>query len=157
MPLDPHRLSAIAEAHPTIAGKVRALAGEGATRREIADHLGRSYQQVRQVLVETERRRGTRSIAATLVGPEAPDRSGSGRFRLGVGPDGRVRLPPDVMDQLGIRPGSALTGQMVAGELVLTGPAEGLRRAQELVQRRIPVSIDLSEELLAGRRRDAGE
>ena len=50
MPEDPERLAAIAAQHATVADKIRALAGAGVARADIARFLGKRYQHVRNVL-----------------------------------------------------------------------------------------------------------
>ncbi len=47
---DPEHLAAIAARHATVADKIRALAGAGVARADIARFLGKRYQHVRNVL-----------------------------------------------------------------------------------------------------------
>ena len=47
---DPDRLRALAAPHATVADKIRALAGAGVARADIARFLGKRYQHVRNVL-----------------------------------------------------------------------------------------------------------
>ncbi len=47
---DADRLARVAAPHATVAGKIRALAGAGVPRADIARFLGKRYQHVRNVL-----------------------------------------------------------------------------------------------------------
>lgn len=146
----------------TISDKIRQLHARGYSRRQIADLIGRSYQQVRQVLVEDERR------AARRPAPAAPDRARppglaeadtafiGGLYRLEVEADGVLRLPPALRQALDARAGSILVGQLEDDRLVILSSRAAARRAQSLV---LSLNLDpdrrLSEELIEDRRREA--
>lgn len=160
--MDRAQLQAVAAGETTISNKVRALARHGASRREIADLLGRSYQQVRQVLVEDERRQGLRRFPP---GPELEPGSTpivqaqasvqlEGIFRMLLDAEGRLKVPDEVAAAVGVRPGGVVIGRMQDGELVLSGPGTAMRKAQELVRSLIPQDVSLADELVADRRRE---
>lgn len=69
----------IASNHVTISDKIRALNGAGYSRADIAKHLGRRYQQVRNVLKQDEIRAavGCSAGVAQAVSPvDAPSANG---------------------------------------------------------------------------------
>lgn len=149
----------------TVSDRIRALAGTGASRSEIADFLGKRYQHVRQVLVEDERRRGARSPSKATAVETTPDvsrrtdagQSVGGPFRLFVDPDGRVTLPAEVVRELGVTAGGVAVGRMQDGELMIQSAEAAMRKARALVRSIVPPDVSLAEQLLAGRRREAGE
>ncbi|MHB8571522.1 MAG: AbrB/MazE/SpoVT family DNA-binding domain-containing protein [Candidatus Dormibacteria bacterium] len=74
-----------------------------------------------------------------------------------VGPAGRLVIPASVRKRLGIEVGSQVVlTEAPNGDIVLTTPAQSLRRLQELVRERVPGGISLVDELLAERRAEAG-
>lgn len=171
---DPH---AIAASNLSISDKIRRLAAGGLSRRQIADHIGRSYQQVRQVLVEDERRAGRRRPSApsaplrepeALAGVAEPGRRfegaqasadvedrGGGAYRLAVREDGSVVLPPAVRAALGIdAPGAALA-RLEGAEFKLIGPATALKRIQDMLRPYAQEGVSWVDELIADRRREA--
>jgi bifunctional DNA-binding transcriptional regulator/antitoxin component of YhaV-PrlF toxin-antitoxin module len=153
------------EGKVTVSDKIRALAAAGASRSEIANYLGRSYQHVRQVLVEDERRRGVRVRPATPAKTpaeqpgrfEEPGLVASGPFRLTVDSEGRLVLPASALAMIGLRPGGAAVARLQDGELVLSRAEAAMQRARALVRSVVPRGISLADELLADRRRDANE
>src|SRR5579872_2794456 len=112
---DTERLGAIAARHATVADKIRALAGAGVARADIARFLGKRYQHVRNVLEDDAQS----SAGAYVVGradlggvreapsgfeegpaePYAVD-AGVAVLRLPVRDDGALVLPPMALQAL---------------------------------------------------------
>lgn len=158
-------MQSVVEGKVTISDKIRALAAVGASRSEIADFLGRSYQHVRQVLVEDERRRGARP-RSVLPGKaksepprpaEQPEGASGSPFRLTVDCDGRLLLPAQALGQIGIRPGEVAVGRLQDGELIVSSAESAMHRARALVRSIVPPGVSLADELLADRRSEACE
>lgn len=81
----------------------------------------------------------------------APSNDG-GRFK--IGPGGRVVIPADVRQALGVVEGDTLLATLVDGELRLQSPKLALCRAQAMVRAAIPAGVSLVDDLLAERRRE---
>ena len=162
MPSDLASLHRAADSEVTISNKIRALAKIGASRREIADFVGRSYQQVRQVLVEDERRRGAGRSGRPPGQPDHPpvqpsqDRAEpppfGGAFRANVDANGRLILPEAALSALGLSGHSVVIGRIEEGEVTLIGAERAMRRAQALVRSLVPESASLADQLVADRR-----
>ena len=69
--------------------------------------------------------------------------------------DGAVVIPEELRDALGIRPGDRVLLVIEDGELRVFTPAQGIKRAQELVRRYVPEGVSLVDELIAERRAEA--
>ena len=161
-------MAAIAERHSTISGKIRALGAAGYARADIARFLGRSYQQVRQVLVaeETRRDRQKADVASSNPGPnsaemsqpsvgETPISAAPAVFRMVVEPDGRLAVPAVALATMNVQPGDVVIGRIEGNELVLSDGQTAMRRVQEMVRSLIPGEDSLADELIADRRREA--
>lgn len=74
--------------------------------------------------------------------------------KLKVGPGGRVLIPANMRERLGVVEGDALMASLEGGELRLITLAESVRRAQAIVRSRVPAGVSLVDELLADRRRE---
>ena len=141
----------------TVSDKIRALAAAGYSRAEIARILGKRYQHVRNVL------EGDKLKAPAQ--PQASDRRGMVRsageglrvgdfVRLPIGPEGAVRLPPDLLEALNLRAGGVLLGELEGDVLTVMSPKESLRRAKANIPAWRPGEPMWSEELIAERRRE---
>jgi hypothetical protein len=144
----------------SLADKIRRLSALGHSRSRIADLVGRSYQQVRQVLVEDERR-ARRVAEESKVGAGGAAASGVAQasppfeeiWRLEVEADGVVRLPLPVQAALGVGPGSMVICELEGGGFRLLGPTAALERARSYLTRLPPPGDrSLSQELIADRR-----
>src|SRR5476649_533140 len=131
---DPERLGVIAARYATVADKIRALAGAGVPRADIARFLGKRYQHVRNVLEGDAQSGAASRIAVGDPNLEAPanyvlgkaelsgvgegpqpfdreddeayvERRGKEVFWLEVKPDGNLPLPPELVELLDARPG----------------------------------------------------
>jgi AbrB family looped-hinge helix DNA binding protein len=73
-----------------------------------------------------------------------------------MGDGGRLVIPAEFRRELGLLPGALVViSEMEDGDLRVSTPAAGLRRAQDLVRRYVPAGDSLVEELLAERRQEA--
>ena len=162
---DPVAAKAIVASDRTISDKIRALAGDGWSRSEIADLVHRSYQQVRQVLVEDERRAARAFGPPPFVQPDVDASSSDGmaeealRFgavwRLRLEPDGAVRLPSAVQAALGVRPGGVLICELEGDCLRILGPRAAWERVRARLKLPAASERDLVAELIAERRAEA--
>jgi bifunctional DNA-binding transcriptional regulator/antitoxin component of YhaV-PrlF toxin-antitoxin module len=64
-------------------------------------------------------------------------------------------IPPEYRKALGLCEGDTLILRLADGQIQLFTPAEGVKRAQELVSRAIPAERSLVDELIAERRAEA--
>jgi bifunctional DNA-binding transcriptional regulator/antitoxin component of YhaV-PrlF toxin-antitoxin module len=140
---------------PTTAAKIRALAGRGHARAEIAHALGIRYQQVRNVLVRAEAKAAEAKAAETKADdiaalPRVPGK----RAKVRVGPDRRVVLPAELSDALGLQPGAVLFARAGDDEILLLTREAVTRRVQALAREFVPEGVSLVDELLEDRRRE---
>jgi hypothetical protein len=161
------RLARIAAPHATVADKIRALAGAGVPRAEIARFLGKRYQHVRNVLEDDAQNRGGYVLGRADVSgvrppgleeaaaePYAVD-AGVAVLRLPVGKDGAVALPPMALQALGLKPGAVAIAELEADRLVIFSVAESVRRVQAMVRELIPGNHSLADALIAERRAES--
>jgi AbrB family looped-hinge helix DNA binding protein len=72
-----------------------------------------------------------------------------------MGPDGRIVIPSQFREALGLKEGDTFLVSLADGEIhLLTIPA-AVRKAQAIVRKFVPEGISLVDELLAERRREA--
>jgi hypothetical protein len=155
---------AILASDRSISDKIRALAADGWSRSEIADLVSRSYQQVRQVLVEDERRAGRAagpSPGAPAAAAPPPDGVAEeslpfgAALRLKLEPDGVLRLPSAVQAALGVRPGSVLVCELEGETVRILGPRAAWERLRSRLNLPLAAERDLVAELIAERRTEA--
>jgi hypothetical protein len=165
------RLARIAEPHATVAGKIRALAGAGVTRADIARFLGKRYQHVRNVLEDDAQSGGSGYVVGradvSAVRPEHPPGleeaaaepyaidAGVAVLRVPVRADGALALPPMALQALGLRPGAVAVAELEADRVVIFSVDESVRRMQAMVRDLIPGDHSLAESLMAERRAEA--
>jgi len=138
---------------PTKSAKIRALHVAGYSRTEIADFLNVRYQHVRNVLVNDARVAGSQNVAT----PRA-DRAGgdSPQFtNIRIGPDGRIMIPAEFREALGLKDGDTLLASLHDGELRLLTISAAVRKAQSIIRRFVPEGVSLVNELIADRRRES--
>jgi AbrB family looped-hinge helix DNA binding protein len=68
---------------------------------------------------------------------------------------GRVVMPVEIRQALGLKEGDAVLWSLVDGEARVTSRAQRLRQAQALVRRHVPAGVSLADELIAERRQEA--
>jgi hypothetical protein len=165
MTQDTERLSAIVRPHATVADKIRALAGAGVPRADIARFLGKRYQHVRNVLEDDAQSGGYVLGKVDLSGVreeprpfERPadaayiERRSATAFWLEVKPDGSLPLPKEIADVLEAEPGRRVFAEINDGRLTLMSGEAAMDEARAMVRRIIPPEVDLVESLLADRR-----
>jgi bifunctional DNA-binding transcriptional regulator/antitoxin component of YhaV-PrlF toxin-antitoxin module len=76
-------------------------------------------------------------------------------FDLPLREGGRVLIPQDLRERLGVKEGDILVGEFVDGQLTLMSRDTAVRKAQDLVRRYVPEGVSLVDELIAERRAEA--
>jgi hypothetical protein len=161
MSLTLDRMTEIVRPFTTVSDKIRALDAAGAPRAEIARFLGKRYQHVRNVLVESppkERYTVGRVEFADVREAPAPAfamDSDTSIVRLAIGQDGTVQMPAAVLEALGLKPGGIAIGELRADRLTVLSVSESIRRVQQMVRELIPGNHSLVDELIEDRRREA--
>ena len=79
------------------------------------------------------------------------------RYRTKVGPGGRVVIPAELRRALEIEIGDEVILYSEDGELRLYTHAMAIERAQQLVRKYVPEGVNLADELIADRRREAAQ
>ena len=74
-----------------------------------------------------------------------------------LGAAGRLVIPARFRAALGIKPGDRLNVELHGQEVRMYSYQEGIRRARELVRKYIPDDVNLADELIEDRRREAAE
>jgi AbrB family looped-hinge helix DNA binding protein len=77
------------------------------------------------------------------------------RTRVQVGEKGRIVIPVDMREALGIKPGDTVDISVKDYEVRISTMQSRLRRAQESVRSYVPVGVSLADELSAERREAA--
>jgi AbrB family looped-hinge helix DNA binding protein len=77
------------------------------------------------------------------------------RARTRVGEKGRIVIPAEMREALGLTAGGVLDLRVVDGELRISTRESRLRRAQEWVRQVVPPGVSLADELSAERREAA--
>jgi AbrB family looped-hinge helix DNA binding protein len=77
------------------------------------------------------------------------------RARTRVGEKGRIVIPAEMREALGMDAGGVLDLRVVDGELRISTMESRLRRAQEWVKQVVPSGVSLADELIAERREAA--
>jgi AbrB family looped-hinge helix DNA binding protein len=68
---------------------------------------------------------------------------------------GRVVMPAEIRQALGLKEGDAVLWSLVDGEARVTSRAQRIRQAQALVRQHVPAGLSLVDELIAERRQEA--
>jgi hypothetical protein len=166
---DQDRLRAIAAPHATVADKIRALAGAGVARADIARFLGKRYQHVRNVL-EGDAQSGSTGggyvlgkvdLSGVREGPRPFERDedeayierrGKDVFWLEVKPDGSLPMPPELAELLEATPGRRVFVEVKDGRLTMMSGMAAMDEACAIVRKYIPADVNLSEGLIEDRR-----
>jgi hypothetical protein len=162
---DTGRLAKIAAPHATVSDKIRALAGAGVPRADIARFLGKRYQHVRNVLEGDAQSgsggyvlgradlSGTRPAATGVeeaAEPYVMD-AGVAVLRLPVRDDGSVVLPSMALAALGLRPGGVAIAELEGDKLTVFSVSESIKRVQAMVRDLLPGGRSLVDEFIAER------
>ncbi len=68
---------------------------------------------------------------------------------------GRLLVPAELRESLGLRPGSSVVLRVENGELRIVSQREVLRRIQEMLRPLVPDGVNLVDEFIAERRAEA--
>jgi AbrB family looped-hinge helix DNA binding protein len=68
---------------------------------------------------------------------------------------GRVGIPVEIREALGLKEGDAVLWELMDGEARITTRLQRIRRAQALVRKHVAKDISLADELIAERRLEA--
>ena len=68
---------------------------------------------------------------------------------------GRVAIPADVRQALGLTRGAAVVLRVDDGAVVIAGLPAAVRRFQAAVRNKVPAGVSLADELIADRRAEA--
>lgn len=148
-------MQVLTEALATKSAKIRALDAAGYSRSEIAKFLNIRYQHVRNVLVQPPPK---------ALGRAASDRPGSDSsaaeredMKVQVGPGGRIVIPANVREAMGVGEGTVLYARLENGEFTLSTPDAVVKRVQAALRQYLPEGVSLVDELIADRRREAAK
>jgi antitoxin component of MazEF toxin-antitoxin module len=145
----------------TKSDKIRALGRAGYTRSQIAKFLDIKYQFAWNVLDDDARLGARRASAAGEMAEAsrpfdtAPRDNAHSARKIVLGKDGVVQLPRAVLDAAGLHDGDALLVRFDEDGIQLYTPAAATRRVRALVREHIPEGVNLADELVAERRREA--
>ena len=172
MPDEAERLARIAEPHATVAGKIRALAGAGVPRADIARFLGKRYQHVRNVL-EDDAQSGSSAGSGYVLGKadlsgvrdearpferESKDndayieRRSPTAFWIEVRPDGTLPLPSEIAAVLGGKPGERVFAEIKEGRVMIMSGDAAEAEADAIIAKYIKPGTRGSDALLEDRR-----
>jgi AbrB family looped-hinge helix DNA binding protein len=70
---------------------------------------------------------------------------------------GRVVIPAPVRNALGFARGDEIVLRVENDEVVITGVSDAVKRFQAAVRRHVPADVSLAGELIADRRKTAGD
>ncbi len=91
-----------------------------------------------------------------LPAPETlPD--GTTRYFLVLGPKGRVLLPVDLREAMGLQEGDVITGWLKDGEIRMHSHRHGLRKLQGEASSKAATGVYASDELISERRAEAAK
>ena len=143
----------VASSTASVSDKIRALDAAGYPRAEIAKLLGKRYQHVRNVLEGDKLSRPQGPPSPETGGVAEPSSTFGGVHRLAIAGDGAVRLPPEVLAALGLRPGGVVISLLEGDRLVVLSTEAAWRRVQALAAPYVRPGEKLaSEELIEERR-----
>jgi hypothetical protein len=157
-PLSPE-VAHLLEGKTTVAAKIRALAGAGYPRADIARMLGKRYQHVRNVLEEPREAKAAAGftsggVAEGDVGAFVHDKPKT--YRLEVR-NGSVTVPPEVLVALGAGPNGVIIAELDGEFFKIISISESVRRIQERLRPYWRPGVSVVDELIADRRREAAE
>ena len=149
----------VAASNATVSDKIRAMDAAGYSRAEIAKHLDKRYQHVRNVLEGDKLSRTSRqatSLPEPIAGVGEPAQAFHGVQRLALDADGSIRLPPALQAMLGVRPGGVLIAELEPDRLVILSHQANMAKLDVLMEpyrwRGGPL---VSDQLIAERRAEA--
>jgi hypothetical protein len=146
----------------TKTAKMRALRAAGASRSEIAKFLGVTYQRVRNVEKDDERKGGASAArsnpASAAFGESAPQPFSvepNEIVHFETQPDGSLVVPRAVLAANGFAPAERVTLVPEGdGRIRILSSMESIREAQEIVRRYSTPGVSLVDELFKMRREE---
>lgn len=140
----------------TKSDKIRALAREGAATADIARYLGIRYQHARNVLVSSglhvrrdEQGAGdTQTDAAVSAGPVA---------WVKLDALGRLQIPAGLLKVAGLAGDEPVYVSASEEGIEILSRRAALKRAHDIARQFVPEGVSLADELIAERRREAGQ
>jgi bifunctional DNA-binding transcriptional regulator/antitoxin component of YhaV-PrlF toxin-antitoxin module len=145
--IDRARMAKLSKRHETKSAKIRALSEAGYSRVEIAEFLEIRYQHVRNVLVQSAKKKPT-------VESEAAREGIRNRMRLKFDAAGRILIPSAVREAMNVGENGAILAWLEKGELRLVSQKAALQEIEELA-RELRTKGNLADELIAERREEA--
>lgn len=139
-------MEAVSAGLPTKSAKIRALAGAGFERADIARFLNIRYQHVRNVLEDEARKQGVPLKQETRPGD---------KVRIQVSANGRMVIPAEFRQFLDIDEGTTLTVELTQNGLVLAPIQAELKGLHEALSPYLDDSVSLADELIKERRKEA--
>ena len=76
-------------------------------------------------------------------------------FKTKITEDGRVVIPPEDLQELGLQPGDKVIMQLKDSQIIIFTPDRAIKRAQALVCSYVPDGRSLADELIAERREES--
>ena len=76
-------------------------------------------------------------------------------FKTKITEDGRVVIPPEYLQELGLQPEDKVIMQLKDSEIIIFTPDRAIERAQNLVRSYVPDGRSLADELIAERRQES--
>jgi len=76
-------------------------------------------------------------------------------FKTKITEDGRVVIPPEYLQELGLQPEDKIIMQLKESEIIIFPPDRAIERAQAWVRSFIPEGHSLVDELIAERREES--
>jgi AbrB family looped-hinge helix DNA binding protein len=77
------------------------------------------------------------------------------QLRTKLGEKGRLVIPAEIREALGMKPGDTINLRVEDHELRISTRRERIRRAQERIRKFVPAGVSLADELSAERREAA--
>lgn len=75
--------------------------------------------------------------------------------KVSVDKQGRMVIPAEMRERMGIADGGVVTLELVEDELKVVSPMQAIRTLQRIVRENVPPGVSLVDEFLAARRREA--
>jgi len=134
---------------PGPSAKIRALAAAGVRTAEIARFLNIRYQHAYNVI-----RQSKASDAGPVQDAGEEQDAPKGQY-VEVGPAGRITIPTTLLSGIGAKEGDRVFLRPVGGKLQIMSKSTALEEMRKLVRQYIPEGVNLVDELIADRRREA--
>jgi AbrB family looped-hinge helix DNA binding protein len=77
------------------------------------------------------------------------------RHAVKIGPGGRIVIPAQLREKLGVKPGDTIWLEEDNEQVRISSVRQAIRHVQELVRQYVPEGVSLVDELIAERRAEA--